>query len=460
MSKLRITNVEVGLAEIGLKPGVYTLGRDPANDFPINHPSVSGVHCRLVVGEDAVRVIDLGSTNGTFVDDRPVSEAMLTPAHVMRVGDVAMMYELEPGLRLARARGGDETTVASEPEPVPTGGRIVVPAVMSTPLELARKESSAEAPSTPPPLTPCARHPDVSAVFICTNCRTRFCADCVYHWPDAVRSYCPVCTGVVLTLADDAVRQERAQEKRRRDRRFFGNLGEVFRYPLRGDGYILLISGAVFYSFIQFILLLAWRVGPFGLGAIILLTWLGTGYLAAYFYKVIQATGQGEDALPDWPGFSSWWDDIAAPTLQLMGICLFCFGPAVAYPILFEYDRSLLVLWSLVGYGLLYFPMAMLAVVMFDTIAALNPLTVLSAIVKVPREYAVACTVFWGVALCWLLNDLVLSAVLPVLLSPLPGVTTFLTFLVSLYLMTVEACLLGRIYWTNAERLGWFKVKR
>ena len=53
--------------EIPLSTGILTLGRNEDNDFVINHPSVSGNHCQLLVMDTAVTVKDLGSTGGTIV---------------------------------------------------------------------------------------------------------------------------------------------------------------------------------------------------------------------------------------------------------------------------------------------------------------------------------------------------------------------------------------------------------
>lgn len=61
--------------EIPLSPGVISLGRGPDNSFPIEHPSVSSTHCQVTITDAGVRVKDLGSVNGTFVDDAMVDEA-------------------------------------------------------------------------------------------------------------------------------------------------------------------------------------------------------------------------------------------------------------------------------------------------------------------------------------------------------------------------------------------------
>jgi hypothetical protein len=67
------------------------LGRDPARspaaDLCARFDNVSRVHCELSSDGGALTVRDLGSSNGTFVDDRPVAAtAPLHPGAVLRLG--------------------------------------------------------------------------------------------------------------------------------------------------------------------------------------------------------------------------------------------------------------------------------------------------------------------------------------------------------------------------------------
>ncbi len=64
-----------------------TIGRAPTSDFAVDAPLVSRTHCRLSVSEaDELEVVDLGSTNGTFVNGRRVERSVLVPGDRLQVG--------------------------------------------------------------------------------------------------------------------------------------------------------------------------------------------------------------------------------------------------------------------------------------------------------------------------------------------------------------------------------------
>jgi len=81
--------------EIALKPGPNLLGRSITNHFQIRDPSVSGSHCQIFVEGHTAQIKDLGSTNGTFVDGQPVTEAPLPPRCSIRLGDVELLFECD-----------------------------------------------------------------------------------------------------------------------------------------------------------------------------------------------------------------------------------------------------------------------------------------------------------------------------------------------------------------------------
>ena len=51
-----------------------TLGRDPNSDIFLDDVTVSRHHAKIVVSDDSVTIIDVGSTNGTYVNNELIEE--------------------------------------------------------------------------------------------------------------------------------------------------------------------------------------------------------------------------------------------------------------------------------------------------------------------------------------------------------------------------------------------------
>jgi len=77
-----------------MAPGaIKTIGRAPRADFVMDAALVSRLHCRLTAGEDAVDVVDLDSTNGTYINDQRVQSGSLASGDRLRVGRVELTIE-------------------------------------------------------------------------------------------------------------------------------------------------------------------------------------------------------------------------------------------------------------------------------------------------------------------------------------------------------------------------------
>ena len=73
-----------------LKGGVKTIGRATGADFILDAALVSRLHCRLIAAADNLEVVDLRSTNGTFVNDKRVAKARLKSGDRLRIGRVEL----------------------------------------------------------------------------------------------------------------------------------------------------------------------------------------------------------------------------------------------------------------------------------------------------------------------------------------------------------------------------------
>ncbi len=72
-----------------ISPGaIKTIGRITGVDFIVDAALVSRVHCRLEARDDAMEVVDLQSTNGTFINDARVERGRVTDGDRLRVGRV------------------------------------------------------------------------------------------------------------------------------------------------------------------------------------------------------------------------------------------------------------------------------------------------------------------------------------------------------------------------------------
>jgi pSer/pThr/pTyr-binding forkhead associated (FHA) protein len=76
-----------------LAGAVKTVGRAPRADFIVDAALVSRLHCRLEADAEKLAVIDLSSTNGTFVNDERVERANLKSGDRLRVGRVELTVE-------------------------------------------------------------------------------------------------------------------------------------------------------------------------------------------------------------------------------------------------------------------------------------------------------------------------------------------------------------------------------
>jgi DNA-binding NtrC family response regulator len=69
------------------------VGAGAANEIVLEDRFVSALHCRLYLDRGRLRVKDLGSTNGTFVDGLRVADAELGEGSCLRVGGVELRIE-------------------------------------------------------------------------------------------------------------------------------------------------------------------------------------------------------------------------------------------------------------------------------------------------------------------------------------------------------------------------------
>ena len=94
LASLLFRSGELKGQRLPIKVPVVNIGRGNYNDLVIADPSVSTMHAKLQRREAIWILVDLGSTNGTFVEgDRLTGESPLSPGSTLRFGDVIALFE-------------------------------------------------------------------------------------------------------------------------------------------------------------------------------------------------------------------------------------------------------------------------------------------------------------------------------------------------------------------------------
>lgn len=72
-----------------------TIGRDPASDYPIDHPTISLRHCRLSFHNKQWWAEDLESTNGSYLNESQIdSPTVLTDGDDLRLGEICIKINI------------------------------------------------------------------------------------------------------------------------------------------------------------------------------------------------------------------------------------------------------------------------------------------------------------------------------------------------------------------------------
>ena len=104
MAKLILSLDGLVLKEIPLTKERTTIGRKPHNDIQIDNLAVSGEHAMIVTILNDSFLEDLGSTNGTLVNGKPIKKHFLQNNDVVELGKYKLKYVGEAAPAGARPR--------------------------------------------------------------------------------------------------------------------------------------------------------------------------------------------------------------------------------------------------------------------------------------------------------------------------------------------------------------------
>ena len=95
-------------------PGnVKTMGRAPRADFVVEAPLVSRIHCRLTAGATDLEVVDLESTNGTYVNGERITRTAMRSGDRLGVGKVEfVVMRIIEGTEVAELAGTEGAELA------------------------------------------------------------------------------------------------------------------------------------------------------------------------------------------------------------------------------------------------------------------------------------------------------------------------------------------------------------
>jgi pSer/pThr/pTyr-binding forkhead associated (FHA) protein len=120
-----------------------SVGRLPENDIVIDNLSVSRRHAVITSRKDCYVLRDLGSKNGTLLNEKPVSEAKLSNGDVIVIGKYEILFQI-PTLEASHPEDLDQTVVIPHFRNQAAGAR--KPACPAAPPRLFRKSAMEEYP--------------------------------------------------------------------------------------------------------------------------------------------------------------------------------------------------------------------------------------------------------------------------------------------------------------------------
>ena len=117
-----------------IKGGPVTLGRDSSNAIRLLDHEVSRRHAEVRPIGDLFRLVDLHSANGSYLNDDPVTDAVLRPGDRIRLGQSVLEFQvgsseslpdLTGRVEMLAQRGGDDRSAILRSIPAGEGSRIL-----------------------------------------------------------------------------------------------------------------------------------------------------------------------------------------------------------------------------------------------------------------------------------------------------------------------------------------------
>lgn len=237
-------------------------------------------------------------------------------------------------------------------------------------------------------------------------------------------------------------------------RSFLQELPGACMYPFRGDALVCIA--------VVLCMELAQAILPNILGLVSLIITVVIGcYLVILWQQIIHSTIDGRDQLTSMPFTTLDWRENVGLYLRYTVLTCFCFGPVILFYICAEIKEDTPESLLYVSYGLscLYFPMAILAFMITDTLMVLSPIFIIRSIFrKLPDYLLLSGLLALGIGADYLAAPLfepAQGAGHAGRFSLFPWVMSFIGEAITLYLFFVWMRLVGLFYRRNKDRLAW-----
>ncbi|HPC97021.1 MAG TPA: hypothetical protein PLU87_18915 [Sedimentisphaerales bacterium] len=233
------------------------------------------------------------------------------------------------------------------------------------------------------------------------------------------------------------------------ERKFYW-LFDILLYPFSITGIVtmaVIVGFPLVRAFLRSVLPL---FGPWRHGAFLLIRFTLGLYVAWYLAECVYDSAKGGTRAPDVLDADTSLGALWSRVSSLLGVYILYGLPVALYAgIARRFDATF---WALAAWAVFLFPMALMAMVIYDSPSALNPLFVLNSIRRV-------CLPYIGLVAC-LIGMAALFAVLPAMFRPAPppgavGAFGLLSLIVGAYGSFIFAHVLGRFYWRYRDRLDW-----
>lgn len=102
--KITILSEQLRGKTFELNKDLHTVGRIEERDICIMDPTISTYHCSFIKNGNTYLLKDNNSTNGTRVNNVPITEQELQNSDIIQMGDVEMLYDCDDKTSQAETR--------------------------------------------------------------------------------------------------------------------------------------------------------------------------------------------------------------------------------------------------------------------------------------------------------------------------------------------------------------------